>query len=287
MTQESQKSNTVLIIIAIIGVVGTIVAATIGAIGNYNTEKLRQEAELTRIALASNSIQNGITQVPMTSAASTPIPINVLAETSTATYVNTATSTPTINLQAPMNKYLSNITVTSADWFDALSKENWSCNLANNTDGMLLINSGSSCTRINVFHTGQGVLTSFKLDKDSGFTFWFSDRLGQWDTDSYKRFGFATSSNNGAEASIFDGKNWVGKKLQSQKPETWYNLLLAIGNKSNFLLIVWERDNPTNEIVYSRQITNWNDIDWELIFDSHYGTVRFDDYMEISFSEIK
>jgi len=287
MKKEAHKNNDILITIAIISVIGTALGAAITVIGNYNVEKLRQETELTRIALASNSIQNGITQAPMTNIASTPIPTNVLTETSTATYVNTATSTPTINLQAPMNKYLSNITVTFTDWFDDWSLDNWSCNLANDADSMLIINSGSSCSRINIFHAGEGVVTSFKLDKDSGFTFWFGDRLGQWNTDSYKRFGFATSSNNGAEASIFDGKNWIGEKLQSQKPETWYNLLLAIGNKSNFLLIVWERDNPTNQIVYSRQLSNWNDIDWELIFDSHYGTVRFDDYMEISFSEIK
>jgi len=60
MAQEPQKSNYVLIVIAIIGLVGTIVAATIGAIGNYNTEKLRQEAELTRIALVSPNLQLGV-----------------------------------------------------------------------------------------------------------------------------------------------------------------------------------------------------------------------------------
>jgi hypothetical protein len=72
MNQESQKNNNVLIIIAIIGVVGTIVAATIGAIGNYNTEKLRQEAELTRIALISSAAQGGATQIVLQSTANTP-----------------------------------------------------------------------------------------------------------------------------------------------------------------------------------------------------------------------
>lgn len=54
MAKEPQKNNSTMIIIAVIGVVGTVVAATIGAIGNYNTEKLRQEVGLTRIALASS-----------------------------------------------------------------------------------------------------------------------------------------------------------------------------------------------------------------------------------------
>jgi hypothetical protein len=54
MTQESHKTNSVLILIAIIGVISTAIGATITVVGNYNVEKLRQEAELTRIALVSN-----------------------------------------------------------------------------------------------------------------------------------------------------------------------------------------------------------------------------------------
>jgi ABC-type lipoprotein release transport system permease subunit len=52
MTQESPKSNIVLIIIAIIGVVGTITASVIGGISNYNIERLRQQSELTNCSFA-------------------------------------------------------------------------------------------------------------------------------------------------------------------------------------------------------------------------------------------
>lgn len=72
MPQEAQKSNTVLIIIAILGVFGTIIGATINVIGNYNVEKLRQETELTRIALISIVTQGGATQVSMASTLSAP-----------------------------------------------------------------------------------------------------------------------------------------------------------------------------------------------------------------------
>jgi hypothetical protein len=57
MTQEPQKNNTVLIVIAIITVLGTIIGTIITVTGNYNVEKLRQETELTRIALITNSTQ--------------------------------------------------------------------------------------------------------------------------------------------------------------------------------------------------------------------------------------
>jgi len=53
MTQEPHKNNSTLIGIAIIGVIGTVIGAIITVMGNYNVEKLRQETELTRIALAS------------------------------------------------------------------------------------------------------------------------------------------------------------------------------------------------------------------------------------------
>lgn len=57
MTQEPNKSNMILIIIAIIGVCGTIIGATINVMGNINVEKIRQETELTRIALPSIATQ--------------------------------------------------------------------------------------------------------------------------------------------------------------------------------------------------------------------------------------
>lgn len=72
MAQEPHKSNSVLIVIAIIGVIGTIVASVIGAIANYNIEKFRQEAELTKIALVSLATQSGATQVSMASTISAP-----------------------------------------------------------------------------------------------------------------------------------------------------------------------------------------------------------------------
>lgn len=53
MTQEPQHKSNIVLIVAIIGLVGTVIAAIITVMGNYNVEKLRQETELTKIALAS------------------------------------------------------------------------------------------------------------------------------------------------------------------------------------------------------------------------------------------
>jgi hypothetical protein len=108
MTQEPQKNNTVLILIAIIGVLGTIVATTIGVIGNYNIEKFRQESELTRVALVSIVTQGGKTQVSMAGTISaptitpyptaSPFPKDTSTPRPTPTYTSIPTQTPDFRL---------------------------------------------------------------------------------------------------------------------------------------------------------------------------------------------
>jgi hypothetical protein len=93
MTQESQKNNAVLIFIAIIGVVGTIVASTIGVIGSYNIEKLRQESALTQIGLVAIVTQGGATQASMASTISAPT-ITPHPPTASPLPKYTSTSTP-------------------------------------------------------------------------------------------------------------------------------------------------------------------------------------------------
>ena len=226
------------------------------------------------------------TELPPTST-STPLPPTSTPVPPTPT--PTSTSTPTINLD-PISKYLTNASVTQEDWFDTLSSDNWDCGNGafHVTDGMLIVQGGnSSCNRLTTFQEGTGTLISFKLAKDSNFEYFFDDRLSQWGTSSYKRFGIATGPRNGTEASIWNGKTWVGARLQSPKPEIWYNLLVAIGKGPKFLLLVWERDNPTKQIIYSRQIPQYHNAEWKLQINSFYGTVQFDNYAEISFSDMK
>ena len=222
----------------------------------------------------------------------TPQPANTPTSTNTpilgTTPSPTTTPTPIINLEGPINNYLSNPTVTHTDWFDTLPDDNWSCASTNIPDGMLLINgSNSNCVRLKTFREGEGVLISFRLEEDSNFEFYFQDGLEQWNTNSYKRFGFATGPRNGTEASVWKGTSWIGARLQSTKPEIWYNLLLVMDEGPKFLLAVWEQDDPTKLIAYKGQFPQWSDVEWQLNILSFYGTVHFDNYAEISFSELK
>ena len=82
MTQGPQKNNSALIIGAIITVIGSVIVALIYVNGNYGVEKMRQEAELTQIALVSQltqvALQNTV-NVPTESLAPTSAPLPTVA----------------------------------------------------------------------------------------------------------------------------------------------------------------------------------------------------------------
>lgn len=136
MTQEPQKNNAVLVVIAIIGVVGTIVATTIGVIGNYNIEKIRQQAELTKIALISIATQGGATQVSMANTisapvlTSTPYPTNELQPTYTAYPTYTLPPQPTIP-PLPSQTPTQVVTLPFQDSFDLRPRPEWDTIIGN------------------------------------------------------------------------------------------------------------------------------------------------------------
>lgn len=98
MSKEPAKGNSAVIIVAIVGALSTILAASIGAITTYNVEKMRQEAELTQIALVSKSTQSGATQAILQTTAnastSSPYPTYTLQPTFEKVIVVTATPEP-------------------------------------------------------------------------------------------------------------------------------------------------------------------------------------------------
>ena len=75
MTQESHKGNTALIVIAVIGVLGTVIATSLGIFGEYTIEKLHQETELTRIALEGTTPQINVIQTELPTQAPTDKPV--------------------------------------------------------------------------------------------------------------------------------------------------------------------------------------------------------------------
>lgn len=122
MTQEPQKNNIVLILVAVIGVIGTLAGAIITVNGNYKVEKLRQETELTRIALVSIATQGGATQVSMASTISAPTSTPYPTNAPQPTYTSYPTYTP---IPLPTIQPTASILLPFEDNFDSGLSDNW------------------------------------------------------------------------------------------------------------------------------------------------------------------
>jgi hypothetical protein len=163
MSPESPKSNTVLIVIAIIGVAGTIVASAIGAITNYNIEQQRQVFELTRAALVSIVTQSGVTQAALQGTADAPTITPYPTQTPQPTYTPYPTftslptytpirSTPTLSLILPFQ-----------DSFDGNVRPEWQI-----LNGELILQDGwlGAARDSVILGIGDDTLTNFTLDFD-------------------------------------------------------------------------------------------------------------------------
>ena len=53
------------------------------------------------------------------------------------------------------------------------------------------------------------------------------------------------------------------------------------------MFLIWEHDNPGNQIIKTGVFPQWDEAKWKLEIGSFYGTVRFDYIMDLSFSEMK
>ena len=107
MTKETSKSTTVLIVVAVIGVIGTIAGSIVKVVGDNNIEKLRQSFALTQMALEFIATQGEATQMVLETTANAPTPLPYPTYTAQPVVVITATSahatdTPEpITVQAP------------------------------------------------------------------------------------------------------------------------------------------------------------------------------------------
>jgi type II secretory pathway pseudopilin PulG len=203
MPQESPKSNTVLIVIAIIGVIGTIVASTIGAVGNYNIEKLRQEAELTQIALVSIATQGGATQVSMASTISAPTDTPYPTHTLQPTYTPYPSQTP---LPIPTIPPTQSITLPFLDTFDAGLNPAWK--VVNGTP--LIENAGLRATNGDLYLEIQG-----NFDPNYAVSFDFIDKDPYYHTGEKlaevifsSRLSCQIQSRKGTTWRAFDGNKW-------------------------------------------------------------------------------
>jgi ABC-type amino acid transport substrate-binding protein len=112
MAHETSKDNIVLIIIAIIGILGTIVASAIGLLTSYNIEKQRQDFELTKSVLVSIANQSRATQVVLERTVNAPTQLPPFAPTAYPAFTQLVIPTVTTsNTASLLNEILSRGTI--------------------------------------------------------------------------------------------------------------------------------------------------------------------------------
>ena len=141
------------------------------------------------------------------------------------------------------------------------------------------------------FGEGNGVSLRFKTTKNADWQSEFVFATGDWDTDSFRQFG--VYNGHRPRADLFQGKQGLGGGTLngnfSTKPDTWYNILMAVGKDGDLLAVVWIPDDPSKQIVYHETIGGkWSGLSWEFQAKANIGeTVYIDDFMFLTFSSFK
>lgn len=227
----------------------------------------------------------------ISSPTSTPVP--------TKTPVPTATDlppTPTVAPPSVLVEHLDNVQIIEFDDFSSLDNwEKWNPGTGIFADKMFKITGQADYMSGLQFKKnisqGYGIVLKYKMVNNADFKSTFVFVTGNFQTDSFRQFGI----NNGKypKTELFQGKNSIGNNNLignfSLKADTWYNILMAIGKKGEFLAVIWNPDDPSQQIIYHETIgSKWANFNYKFQAKANLGeTVFIDDFMKISFDAIK
>jgi hypothetical protein len=82
------------------------------------------------------------------------------------------------------------------------------------------------------------------------------DLTGTWKTDGYRNFGVYACSLT--KANLTFGKNDLGYNYLignfTVKPDTWYNLMMAIAPGGDFKALIWDPARPADQIYFREKL---------------------------------
>jgi hypothetical protein len=164
---------------------------------------------------------------------------------------------------------------------------------AQTTDGILQILGGdNNWARVysnKEYKSGEGVIIVYKFEPSAySELFFFNSSYG---TSDYYRFGISNQQARTRTTSYERGKSdyahWVaiGGNLRAN---TWYKMLLAIGNNSEMLMVVEPLDDPKFQYNYKKEFSDEvENLKWTLEMQSTESTLFIDKVIDITFSKIK
>jgi alkaline phosphatase len=129
---------------------------------------------------------------------------------------------------------------------------------------------------------GRASILLFKFDANADFT--LGHKISEFGQEDYFFWGINEDTDKFVmQADVYDDSPLQGTLLM--EPHTWYYALFAIGDDADFLIRIWERDDPSNwaENRYSFG-EEWADRGWWFSFSLGDGEVNIDEYYSLSFS---
>ena len=192
-----------------------------------------------------------------------------------------------------VTEYLTDVQALYYDPIDGLGNWNVSTTTVQSIDGILEMHGlsfwASRVSTRSQFIAGNGIILKFKVQAaiaESSFVF----DTGSWQTDSFKQFGIDPSRR--PLANLWQGTQNLGRQFLPGKlrlePDTWYGLMMAIGENGRFLAVIWDPADETHRIIYEVLREDWSGNNWTFAAGANEGeTVYIDDFYRISFGAIK
>lgn len=187
---------------------------------------------------------------------------------------------------------LINSEVSYADGFDDPLGVGWTFYGGEINNGVMEIigtENWDGVSREKEFKEGEGLIVDFKYTNDALFEAFFE--WGNFGDESYRRFGIYIGGNT-IQTNEYEGEgNLQGAPLSgsfSLKADTVYSLLIAILSDAEFAVAVWDPADPSDVLfLRTEKDSTWIGSNWIFYVQANKGTITFDSYKEITFSNSK
>ncbi len=191
-----------------------------------------------------------------------------------------------------LSEYLEGVQVQDDDTFDDPSGRGWVIQAAIIRDGFMRIDGNANWD--GAFHSqgvteNEGVVMDFSYASGSLFEV-FIDQ-GAYDSDSYKRFGVYVGGNT-VETNIWEGRRNTGGTILpgdlTLEPETTYSILIAILPDGEFMLVLWNPQEPSKTLKHRAAFDpTWSNLTWTFYLQANRGPIFFDNFRKIAFDSAK
>ena len=238
------------------------------------------------------------TNTPTTPPTSTPT--RTMTPTPSRTKTFTPTFTPTVPPPLVAQEFLTDVRVLLWDEMDDF--DNWQTGYPKSvfvSDGKLELNcegefaSFTTIERLNLVE-GEGFIIHYMRETTNAWGGLISLLGGDWQTDSWRKFGIHNANYPELQTILDKGLDEFGGAAVPGRlafeTNKWYVLLFAVGKDGELLAVMWDLDDPDQRLVYHEKLgDDWAGIEWsfDLAATDDGEFAYFDNFMKISFSEIK